>query len=92
MSIIEAGQLWVSDGRPTGGEPQTYYIAKVFEGVCFAVPVHISGTRKGAKVVADGKVRRFPVSHILEWWMPTGTPVQVPRTWHEQLLDACDEP
>jgi hypothetical protein len=86
MSDIAGGQLWVSS------EPQTYYIAKVHLGVAFVVPVRISGVGKDAKVIANGKVTRLPVSEILDTWMPAGMPTKVPRTWHEQLLEHLDEP
>lgn len=83
---IAGGQLWVSS------EPQTYYIAKVHLGVAFVVPVRLNGVGKNAQVIADGKVKRLPVSEILDTWMPTGTPTKIPRTWHEQLMAQLDEP
>lgn len=85
MSAIDGGQLWVSS------EPRTYYVAKVHLGVAFVVPVRISGTGKKAQVIADGEVKRLPVSQILETWMPAGMPTKVPRTWHEQLLEGIEE-
>lgn len=86
MSEIAGGQLWVST------EPQTYYVAKVHSGVAFMVPVRIAGVGKKAKVIADGEVKRVPVSEILELWMPAGMPTKIPRTWHEQLLEQLDDP
>ncbi len=86
MSAIESGQLWVS------AEPCTYYVAKVHVGVAFVVPVRIKGVGKNAQVIADGPVKRLPVTEILDTWMPAGMPTKIPRTWHEQLLERIDEP
>ncbi len=86
MSAIDGGQLWVSS------EPRTYFVAKVHLGVAFVVPVRIDGVGKNARVIADGEVRRLPVSEILDTWMPAGMPTKIPRTWHEQLLEHIDEP
>jgi hypothetical protein len=83
--MIDGGQLWVSS------EPRTYYVARVHLGVAFVVPVRIKGAGKKAQVIADGQVKRLPVSEILETWMPAGMPTKVPRTWHEQLLEHIDE-
>jgi hypothetical protein len=84
-SSIEAGQLWVSS------EPTTYYIAKLHADIAFVVPVIIKGVGKSAQVIANGEVKRLPVMDILETWMPAAIPMQVPRTWHEQLLERLDE-
>ncbi len=85
VSDLAEGQLWVS------AEPRTYYVVKVHSGLAFVVPVRIKGTGKDAQVIADGNVSRLPVSEILDTWMPTGMPMKVPRTWHEQLMERLDE-